>query len=68
MIQGDLIYIPQDVTLFNYGKHGPMKVMKTDKPMTGVFLGEENVHVYNVFVDGVKVLVDKKYVYNMGGA
>ena len=68
MNQGDLIYIPQDVTLFNYGKHGPMRVTKTNKPTTAVFLGEENVHVYNVFVDGIRALVDKKYVYYMEGA
>lgn len=65
MNQGDLIYIPQDVTLFNYGKHGAMRVDKTNKPTTGVFLGEENVHVLSVFVNGIKVLVDKKYVYSM---
>tara|TARA_B100001094_G_scaffold187226_1_gene181450 strand:+ start:1803 stop:2024 length:222 start_codon:yes stop_codon:yes gene_type:complete len=67
MTNGDLIYIPQDVTLFNFGNHGPMMVMKTSKPTTGVFLGEnvKNVHVCNVFVDGVRALVDKKYVYPM---
>jgi hypothetical protein len=65
MNQGDLIYIPADVTLFNFGKHGPARVEKTDKPTTGVFLGEENVHVLNVFVNGLRVLVDRKYVYSM---
>ena len=65
MNEGDLIYIPQGVNLFNYGKQGPMSLMKTDKPVTAVFLGNESVHVCNVFVGGIKVCVDKKYVYSM---
>ena len=56
MQQGDLVYIPQDVNLWNYTDNGSMNVIKTDKPITGVFLKEEMTNTYRVYAQGLSLI------------
>tara|TARA_B100000131_G_C17838571_1_gene500797 strand:+ start:213 stop:428 length:216 start_codon:yes stop_codon:yes gene_type:complete len=65
MQQGDLVYIPQDVNLWNYTDNGSMNVIKTDKPITGVFLKEEMTNTYRVYAQGREATVEKRHVYPM---
>jgi len=61
MQNGDLVHIPQDVTLVhNYD------VYKTVKPVIGIFMGEAyNTH-YMVYALGRQNKVDRKHVYPVG--
>ena len=65
MQEGDLIYIPQDVNLWNYTDNGSMNVIKTEKPITGVFLRETAPNTYSVYTQGRMATVEKRYVYPM---
>ena len=66
MEQGDLIYIPQDVNLWNYTPNGSMNVVKTEKPITGVFIRDDNSNTYRVYAQGREATVEKRHVYPMG--
>lgn len=66
MQQGDLVYIPQDVNLWNYTDNGSMNITKTDKPITGVFLYDEAANTYRVYAQGREATVEKRHVYPMG--
>ena len=48
MEHGDLIYIPQDVDLWNFQDNGGLSHFKTKKPTTAVFLGMEAVRAEKV--------------------
>lgn len=66
MQQGDLVHIPQDVNLWNHTENGSMNVVKTQKPITAVFLREVASNSYRVYAQGRENTVEKKYVYPMG--
>ena len=50
MQHGDLVHIPQDVSLWNYTDNGSMNVVKTEKPTTGIFLREDATNTLRVYV------------------
>ena len=68
MQQGDLIYIPQDVMLFDKRN---IFIDKTQKPILGLFLQETPVGAswqagtYTIYVNGRESVVARKYVYPM---
>ena len=58
-VQGDLIYIPQDVYLYS-----PELKYRTTKPLTGLYLDEtKHNYMLQVLVDGVTMNVRKNHVY-----
>jgi len=63
---GDLIYIPQDVDMWDFqeGTTG-VKYYKTIKPTTGVFLKMDAFNTCRVFADGQERSVTLKCVYPM---
>ena len=65
MEQGDLVHIPQDVSLWNYTDNGGMNIVKTEKPTTGIFLREEASNTFRVYVQGRESTVEKRHVYPM---
>tara|TARA_R110002051_G_scaffold102868_1_gene174416 strand:+ start:113 stop:337 length:225 start_codon:yes stop_codon:yes gene_type:complete len=68
MEQGDLIYIPQDVILFDKEN---IYIDKTKKPILGVFLKETplgapfQAGTYVVYAQGREATVARKCVYPM---
>ena len=44
MEMGDLVYIPQGVEMWRPMDNG-MKMIITDKPITGVFIKHDNRHI-----------------------
>ena len=60
MQQGDLVHIPQDVNMWNSTDNGTT-IIKTHKPITGIFLREE-LDTYQ----GRENTVAKRQVYPMG--
>ena len=66
MQQGDLVHIPQDVSLWNHTENGSMNIIRTHKPITGVFLRETASNTYRVYAQGRENTVEKKHVYPMG--
>jgi len=70
MQEGDLIYIPQDVLLFDRNNK---YIEKTEKPIVGVFIEEIPVGSswmggnYIVYAHGRKAAVAIKNVYPMEG-
>jgi len=68
MQQGDLIYIPQDVLLFDEKN---VNIDKTTKPILGVFLKETPIGAsfqagtYVVYAQGREATVARKCVYPM---
>tara|TARA_B100000131_G_C18108089_1_gene608628 strand:- start:1092 stop:1295 length:204 start_codon:yes stop_codon:yes gene_type:complete len=62
MQQGDLVYIPQGVEMWKSTENG-MKMLVTDKPITGLYLSGES-QIYQVYVDG-DWSVQRKHVYPM---
>ena len=65
MQQGDLVYIPSEVYLFDKNN---FIANKTEKPIIGVFLGESNrpsARLIKIFARGQDAMVEKKYVYPM---
>jgi hypothetical protein len=65
MIEGDLVHIPQDVSLWNYTENGSMNVIKTEKPITGIFLREEASNTLRIYAQGRENTVEKRHVYPM---
>jgi len=65
MQNGDLVHIPQDVSLWNYTDNGSMNVVKTEKPITGIFLREDAANTLRVYVQGRESTVEKRHVYPM---
>tara|TARA_B100000131_G_scaffold291233_1_gene304633 strand:- start:1142 stop:1354 length:213 start_codon:yes stop_codon:yes gene_type:complete len=63
LIEGDLVYIPQDVLLYNL--QSGSKRFRTDKPTTAIFLREEPNSTVKVFVDGSEMIVRKNHIYIM---
>jgi len=63
MEYGDLIYIPQDVRLFDIDNN---YVGKTEKPITAVLLGEDTDTTYRVYALGREASVATRHVYPMG--
>ena len=70
MQEGDLIYIPQDVLLFDEKN---IYIDKTRKPILGVFLKETPIGApfqagtYVVYAQGRQATVARSCVYPMGG-
>ena len=68
MQEGDLIYIPQDVLLFDREN---IFINKTQKPIVGVFLQETPVGsswqggTYTIYAQGREAVVARKCVYPM---
>jgi hypothetical protein len=66
MQHGDLVYIPQDVLLFDRKN---IFIDKTEKPIVGVFLQETPVGAswqggtYIIYALGRKAVVQRKCVY-----
>ncbi len=63
--QGDLIYIPQDVDLWNFEDAGGLHHFKTKKPTTAVFLGMDAFNTCRIFMSGRESSVSVKCVYPM---
>ena len=70
MQHGDLVYIPQDVLLFDREN---IFIHKTEKPILGVFLKETPIGApwqagtYTVYTRGAEAVVPRRDVYPMGG-
>jgi len=68
MEHGDLVYIPQDVTLFDSGN---IHIDKTQKPIIGVFLRETpsgapfQAGTYTIYAQGRENVVERRHVYPM---
>jgi hypothetical protein len=68
MEHGDLVYIPQDVTLFDREN---IFINKTEKPTVGVFLKETPIGApwqagtYTVYALGRESVVARRCVYPM---
>ena len=60
MKEGDLVHIPQDVTLVNN-----FDVYKTEKPVIGIFMGDAYNRHYMVYALGRHNKVKQKHVYPM---
>ena len=66
MQQGDLVYIPQDVTLFNQKN---IFINKTQRPTIGVFIEETpsgalwQAGTYTIYARGIKAVVERRKVY-----
>lgn len=66
MTRGDLIYIPQDVDLWDVKNNSNnMKYFKTVKPTTGVFLRMDAFNTCRVFANGHETSVSLKCIYPM---
>jgi hypothetical protein len=71
MQQGDLLYIPQDVLLFDSEN---IFIDKTERPTVGVFLRETPVGAkwqagtYTIYARGRQAVVSRRSVYRMEGA
>ena len=66
MTRGDLIYIPQDVDLWDLKKDSKsIKYFKTKKPITGVFLGMDAFNTCRVYANGQETSVSLKCIYPM---
>jgi hypothetical protein len=69
MEHGDLVYIPQAVSLFDSKN---IFIDKTEKPIVGVFLKETPIGAslqagtYTIYVRGREAIVARRYVYPMG--
>ena len=68
MQQGDLIYIPQDVNLWSRDDSGAMSIIKTSKPITGVFLRKEACNFLRIYTKGIETTVKSASVYPMVSA
>jgi hypothetical protein len=70
MTQGDLVYIPQDVILFD---NENIYIDKTEKPILGVFLKETplgtrfQAGTYTIYALGRQAVVARRSVYPMEG-
>ncbi len=67
MQEGDLVHIPQGVTLFWLDS---AILNKTEKPIVGVFLEESRLHgwltdTYTRYAQGQEAFVKKRHVYPM---
>ena len=68
MKEGDLVYIPQDVTLFDSSN---IYIDKTQRPIIGVFLKETPVGspfqagTYTIYAQGRENVVERRHVYPM---
>ena len=60
--QGDLCYIPQDVSLLRETSAN-MSVTRTIKPVMGVIIGEHDFCSFKILVDGDAKIVDKRHIY-----
>ena len=65
MQEGDLVHIPQGVSLWNHTDNGSMNIIKTEKPITGVFLREDASNTYRVYAKGRENTVEKRHIYPM---
>tara|TARA_Y100001937_G_C7128032_1_gene335819 strand:- start:2299 stop:2523 length:225 start_codon:yes stop_codon:yes gene_type:complete len=66
MKKGDLIYIPQDVDLWDVEENTPnLNYFKTKKPITGVFLKMDAFNTCRVFALGQETSVSLKCIYPM---
>tara|TARA_R110001583_G_scaffold100542_2_gene246587 strand:+ start:606 stop:830 length:225 start_codon:yes stop_codon:yes gene_type:complete len=68
MQQGDLVHIPQGVTLFGFDS---TILDKTEKPTVGVFIEETTLNgwlrgTYTIYALGREAVVKKRHVYPMG--
>ena len=63
MQQGDLIYIPQDVNLWASYENGTKNIIKTIKPITGVFLGLEGFDTSKIYALGTQATVSNRCIY-----
>jgi len=68
MKHGDLVYIPQAVTLLDKNN---ILIDKTEKPIVGVFLKETPVGspfqagTYTIYAQGREAVVERRKVYPM---
>jgi hypothetical protein len=66
MRKGDLIYIPQDVDMWDVEEDSKsLFYFKTDKPTTGVFLRMDAFDTCRVFAKGQESSVSLKSIYPM---
>tara|TARA_R110000824_G_scaffold231072_1_gene418868 strand:+ start:241 stop:468 length:228 start_codon:yes stop_codon:yes gene_type:complete len=69
MQEGDLVYIPQAVTLLD---NNNIFINKTQKPILGIFLKETpsgakwQSGTYTVYTQGREAIIERKHVYPMG--
>lgn len=64
MTHGDLIYIPQDVTLFDMTNKS-YNLTKTERPTVAVFLRQDASNTYRVYAHGREASVETRHVYPM---
>jgi len=64
MTHGDLIYIPQDVTLFDMTNKS-YNLIKTERPTVAVFLRQDASNTYRVYTQGREASVATRHVYPM---
>lgn len=65
MNEGNLIYVPSDVTLFSLDNDGaPKKIMKLSKP-ANLLITQINEHTYEVLYENEAWLVKKNKTYEV---
>jgi len=66
MKKGDLIYIPQDVDLWDMQDNtSNIKYFKTEKPTTGVFLKMDAFDTCRIYANGQETSVALRCIYPM---
>jgi|TARA_Y100000310_G_C20429625_1_gene690802 hypothetical protein len=63
--EGDLVHIPQDVNMWDFTANGSMNVIKTEKPITGVFMGQVVADTCRVYALGRTSTVQIRHIYPM---
>lgn len=64
MQKGDLVYIPQDVKIFDMQNR---YLRTTNKPITGLLLGAgTQTSYYKIYLQGCETSIDSKFVYPLG--
>ena len=62
MEHGDLIYIPQDVKLFDIDDKS-YNLTTTEKPTMAVFIRQDAANTYRVYAQGREASVEMRHIY-----
>lgn len=63
MNEGDLVYIPQGVSMWSDAEK-MLRMLTTDKPITAIFLSSD-VDLCKIYASGTEFNVPKRFVYPM---
>ena len=60
--KGDLVYVPQDATLYGMGQNNA-SIFITPKPNLALFLNYDNDHMAKIVMNGKHWLIKSKEIY-----